>query len=422
VTRRGGFFARSGNRHPFSWSSEIFPGMKARQQPSFALARLISAPQHNYTRGHRATSVGHDLIKYYSAYLSEYESAHPGDVTPFTGSVAPKAPQPLAAGDRLQVWWPLENKWFSGRLVRVEEEGAKAVIQYDDGDEETLTLEKEKWRRERPAPRERKRRPEAPPKEGTVLPDGAKRKRAAAAQWREADGEEAKPSAAQPHAGPVASALLAPPGLGEAGLARFRQRLERKRVMGGAPLTRRTASFFAAAEGDADLPAATDVPTWLRLRGFSALAPLFEAHEVDWETLPLLTGDDLADLGLGDAQQRRELLIHVTREYNSRVSASALAEVAALSDSAGERMCGVGLGGAGGEAVDLGLDDGFDFGSALGFDAQEEAQLEHMVTARRSRCSGGAEAAEGGAQGADAPDSPPLPPPLDAPAAMAEAA
>ena len=57
---RGGFHVRSGGRHPFSWSGEIFPNMK-----------------HNYTRNHRATSVGHDLIKYYGTYLSAYEQAHP---------------------------------------------------------------------------------------------------------------------------------------------------------------------------------------------------------------------------------------------------------------------------------------------------------------------------------------------------------
>ena len=30
VTSRGGFFVRSGNRHPYSWSGDIFPGMKVR--------------------------------------------------------------------------------------------------------------------------------------------------------------------------------------------------------------------------------------------------------------------------------------------------------------------------------------------------------------------------------------------------------
>jgi hypothetical protein len=114
-----------------------------------------------------------------------------------------------------------------------------------------------------------------------------------------------------------------------------------RRVLGLAPVTRRSAAFFAAADEAAGYGDAQDVPDWLARRGFGALCPLFDAHLVDWETLPLLTGEDLRDIGVADSAQRLELLIHITREYNARAAAEVAAELDAASEGEGERLAGV---------------------------------------------------------------------------------
>ena len=307
--------------------------------------------------------MGHDLIKYYSTYLSDYENAHPRDVVPYailgsagTASVAARAAQAqLQPGDRIQVWWPLEKNWFAGTVQNLctEEEGS-VVLSYDDGDIEKLKMGKERWRRERvPSglPSKKRRVVEGGELGGghaepTVLPDGSKRKRGAGTgvHWRDfVPTDEAFKPAAPPPTG-YAAALHPPPGLGEAGLARFRQKLERRRVIGSAPLTRRGAAFFAAvddAEGVGGFGRAATVSVWLHQRGFSALQPLFDAHEVDWEVLPLLTGEDLEDLGLHDSAQRRELLVYVHREYNSRCVQRSQAELELATEREGERIAGV---------------------------------------------------------------------------------
>jgi hypothetical protein len=107
-----------------------------------------------------------------------------------------------------------------------------------------------------------------------------------------------------------------------------------------APVTRRTAAVLAAA-APMRYPPASSVPHWLALRGFAALAPLFDAHEIDMEVLPQLTGEDLEDMGLHDFRTRVELLVHVTQECNARALADVHAELDGLTEKQGERLAGV---------------------------------------------------------------------------------
>ena len=88
-------------------------------------------------------------------------------------------------------------------------------------------------------------------------------------------------------------------------------------------------------------PPASSVAHWLQLRGFAVLAPLFDAHEIDMEVLPQLTGEDLEDMGLADFRTRIELLVHVTQECNSRAMDEVDADLDAMTDKQGERLAGV---------------------------------------------------------------------------------
>ena len=323
--------------------------------------------QHNYTRNHRATSVGHDLIKYYQSFLADYEIAHPDDVIPYQSSGPAPGPPPLADGDRIQVWSGGDAPaWQVGVLsgvVRGAEGNAevppgttKATITFGDGTTQTFpNMADVRWRRDRVPSTQAPRRPRAPGGGGgggdgqPVLPDGSKRKRGGqgAHFWRDyvpTDSAFAGPGGQghPPGTGPVAAPLFAPLGLGEAGAATYRQRQqERSRALGLAPVTRRTAALFAACDGRRRLGPAHSVAEWLQQRNFGALAPVFAAHEVDLEVLPLLTGEDLEDMGVADKQQRLELLVYVTSEFNGRIASTIHAEVEGLSEKAGERLAGV---------------------------------------------------------------------------------
>ena len=105
-------------------------------------------------------------------------------------------------------------------------------------------------------------------------------------------------------------------------------------------MTRRTAAVLAAA-APMQYPPASSVPHWLALRGFAALAPLFDAHEIDMDVLPQLTGEDLEDMGLADFRTRVELLVHVTQECNARAMAQVSAALDGLTEKQGERLAGV---------------------------------------------------------------------------------
>lgn len=48
------------------------------------------------------------------------------------------------SGDRLDIYWTLDNKFYPATVSRVVDN--QHTIQYDDGDEERLNLESEEWR------------------------------------------------------------------------------------------------------------------------------------------------------------------------------------------------------------------------------------------------------------------------------------
>jgi hypothetical protein len=308
--------------------------------------------------------VGHDLIKYYQTFLADYETAHPDDVSPFVAG-ASTGPPALLDGDRIQVWSggdaPVWQVCVVSAVVRGAEGNAevpagaiKATVTFEDGRVQTIpNMADVRWRRDRVPAAAPVRRPRPAGGGGVdgngqpVLPDGSKRKRGGqgAHFWRDyvpTDSAFAQPGGHPPGTGPVAAPLFAALGPGEAGVATYRQRQqERSRALGLVPVTRRSAALFAACDGRRQLGPAHSVAEWLHQRSFGALAPLFAAHEVDLEVLPLLTGEDLEDIGVADKQQRLELLVYVTAEFNGRVASTVLAEVEGLSTRAGERLAGV---------------------------------------------------------------------------------
>lgn len=304
--------------------------------------------------------MGHDLIKYYQTYLADYETAHPKDVVPYAAlgaTVAVRAAAaPLVDRERIQVWNADAKVWLGGTTSNVNHDEGTVVVAFDDGRTETLNMATERWRRERapsslPSKKKRVDGGGGGRFDGDgadVLPAGSKRKRSnkTAAFWQDYVPTDAAFGDYGGHhdGGPqgMAIPLFAPPTFGQAAHARFRQRQhDRVRALGLAPVTRRTAALYAACDGRGPMPPARSVSEWLAQRNFSALAPLFAAHEIDLDVLPLLTGEDLEDIGVADMQQRLELLIYVTAEHNGRVADSVHHYVAQLSPRSGERLAGV---------------------------------------------------------------------------------
>ena len=71
----------------------------------------------------------------------------PAVVEPPAGTVTQKRnakPRPgrEAVGRRVRVWWPDDAAWYTGSVVSYD--GARHAIKYDDGDEESLDLSREK--------------------------------------------------------------------------------------------------------------------------------------------------------------------------------------------------------------------------------------------------------------------------------------
>ena len=58
---------------------------------------------------------------------------------------------------------------------------------------------------------------------------------------------------------------------------------------------------------------AAAVRAWLEERGMGRYAPLFHANEIDYETLPFLTLQDLRDLPIHAVGPRRKLLAALER-------------------------------------------------------------------------------------------------------------
>lgn len=68
------------------------------------------------------------------------------------------------------------------------------------------------------------------------------------------------------------------------------------------------------------LPGATcygGVKAWLDGLGLSRYAPVFEIHEVDDEVLPLLTLEDLKDMGIGAVGSRRKMFAAIQKLRSS---------------------------------------------------------------------------------------------------------
>ncbi|GJP54724.1 hypothetical protein CLOM_g13774 [Closterium sp. NIES-68] len=51
-------------------------------------------------------------------------------------------------GQRVQLWWPLEQRFFSGTVIGFDPATMKHHVRYDDGDEEHVVLGREQWQLE----------------------------------------------------------------------------------------------------------------------------------------------------------------------------------------------------------------------------------------------------------------------------------
>ncbi|KAG5602107.1 hypothetical protein H5410_033477 [Solanum commersonii] len=49
-------------------------------------------------------------------------------------------------GDRIKVWWPLDEKFYEGVISSFDFETNKYEVVYDDGEVEILRLHKERWK------------------------------------------------------------------------------------------------------------------------------------------------------------------------------------------------------------------------------------------------------------------------------------
>lgn len=66
------------------------------------------------------------------------------DASPGSGDVPSSAPVPLI-GDHIEVFWPHDDQYYRG-VVSATTSAGEHIINYDDGDVETLTLANETWR------------------------------------------------------------------------------------------------------------------------------------------------------------------------------------------------------------------------------------------------------------------------------------
>lgn len=54
----------------------------------------------------------------------------------------------LRVGDRIEVYWTDDKKYYKGRVAEIQRTSGKHKVVYDDGDIEMLVLKDEKWRME----------------------------------------------------------------------------------------------------------------------------------------------------------------------------------------------------------------------------------------------------------------------------------
>ena len=52
----------------------------------------------------------------------------------------------LRQGDRIEVYWKAERKWFPGAVKQVDPSDGTTQVQYDDGDLKWYNLDKDGWR------------------------------------------------------------------------------------------------------------------------------------------------------------------------------------------------------------------------------------------------------------------------------------
>ena len=52
-----------------------------------------------------------------------------------------------AAGQRLEVWWPVDKQWYPGRVLSYTEAQGAMLVDYDDGDVEMLHMIMERYRK-----------------------------------------------------------------------------------------------------------------------------------------------------------------------------------------------------------------------------------------------------------------------------------
>lgn len=68
------------------------------------------------------------------------------DTSEITEEVGPFISPLPSIGDKLEIYWPLENQYYPGHVASIDGETQMFNINYDDGDQETVNLSDEVWR------------------------------------------------------------------------------------------------------------------------------------------------------------------------------------------------------------------------------------------------------------------------------------
>ncbi|KAK3238215.1 hypothetical protein CYMTET_51759 [Cymbomonas tetramitiformis] len=92
---------------------------------------------HEHTVDIFASEISAQLPRYYAQW---YDPGH-GAV----GAVAAKPPPKLAPGSRVEVYWPIDDAWYPGKVGDTDEHSMTRVT-YDDGDVEMLDMHTERYR------------------------------------------------------------------------------------------------------------------------------------------------------------------------------------------------------------------------------------------------------------------------------------
>ncbi|KAI5077321.1 hypothetical protein GOP47_0007145 [Adiantum capillus-veneris] len=79
-----------------------------------------------------------------------------GALVPFISHGRP--PATACLGLRVRIWWPLDERFYSGKIIDFDSKEGTHKIEYDDGDCEVLHMDKERWELEKPSLPLQKRR------------------------------------------------------------------------------------------------------------------------------------------------------------------------------------------------------------------------------------------------------------------------